>query len=274
LNTVKQDAEVNHKAIGVIDSGVGGLTVVREISQRLPHESIVYFGDTARMPYGPRSYEEVRGFVFEMLEFLKHQEIKMVVVACNSATAAGLSAYQESMDLPVLGVIEPGVRAALRGSRNHRIGVIGTVGTISSGEYEKALLSKNGRLHLVSKACPLFVLLVENNLVATPEARKVAHEYLDPLVAEEIDALILGCTHYPLMSDLIQEVVGLDVQLINSAKEIAAEVEEILGGYGNFNPLNCHEPRFRFFVSGNPKPFEEVGSKLLQREVKAYQVLL
>jgi glutamate racemase len=274
LNPFNKQVEVNHKAIGVIDSGVGGLTVVREISERLPHESIVYFGDTARMPYGPRSYEEVRGFVFEMLEFLKHQEIKMVVVACNSATAAGLSAYQESMDLPVLGVIEPGVRAALAGSRNHRIGVIGTVGTISSGEYEKALRIKDGSLHIVSKACPLFVLLVENNLVATPEAGKVAHEYLDPLVAEEIDALILGCTHYPLMSELIQEVVGPDVQLINSAKEIAAEVEDILGGDSIFNPLSCHEPRYRFFVSGNPKPFEEVGSKLLQREVKAYQVLL
>lgn len=274
MGSLKQQAGENHKAIGVIDSGVGGLTVVREISKRLPHESIVYFGDIARMPYGPRSYEEVRGFVFEMLDFLKHQEIKMVVVACNSATAAGLSYYQESIDLPVLGVIEPGVRAALAGSHNRRIGVIGTVGTISSGEYEKALRKKNGDLHIVSKACPLFVLLVENNLVATPEAIKVAHEYLDPLVAEEIDALILGCTHYPLMSDLIQEVVGPAIKLINSAKEIAAEVEEILGGNANFNPLSCNVPRFRFFVSGNPKPFEEVGSKLLKREVKAYQVQL
>ncbi len=269
-----QHAENNHKAIGVIDSGVGGLTVVREISKLLPHESIVYFGDTARMPYGPRTYEEVRGFVFEMLEFLKHQEIKMVVVACNSATAAGLTYYQESIDLPVLGVIEPGVRAALAGSHNRRIGVIGTVGTISSGEYEKALRRKNGSLHIVSKACPLFVLLVENNLATTPEAVTVAHQYLDPLVAEEIDALILGCTHYPLMSDLIQEVIGPDIQLINSAWEIAAEVKEILGNNDHFNPLSCIEPRFRFFVSGNPKPFEEVGSKLLQREIKAYRVQL
>lgn len=274
MSSLKQNIKDSHKAIGVIDSGVGGLTVVREISKHLPHESIVYFGDTARMPYGPRCYDEVRGFVFEMLEFLKHQEIKMVVVACNSATAAGLSSYQENIDLPVLGVIEPGVRAALASSRNRRIGVIGTVGTINSREYERALRKKNGSLHIVSKACPLFVLLVENNLVATPEAIKVAHEYLDPLVADEIDALILGCTHYPLMSDLIQEVVGPDIQLVNSAKEIAAEVEEILGGNANFNLLSNCEPRFRFFVSGNPKPFEEVGSKLLQRVVKAYQVQL
>jgi len=274
VGSFRLQVEDNHKAIGVIDSGVGGLTVVHEISRRLPHESIVYFGDTARMPYGPRSYAEVRGFVFQMLEFLKHQEIKMVVVACNSATAAGLSYYQDAYDLPVLGVIEPGVRAALARSHNRRIGVIGTVGTISSGEYEKALRKKNGSLHIVSKACPLFVLLVENNLVETPEAGKVAHEYLDQLVAERIDALILGCTHYPLMSHLIQRVVGPHIQLIDSAKETAAEVEEILGCNDIVNPLSCNEPRYRFFVSGNPKPFEEVGSKLLQQEVKAYQVQL
>jgi glutamate racemase len=261
-----------HKAIGVIDSGVGGLTVVREISRYLPHESIIYFGDTARMPYGPRSYPEVRGFVFEMIDFLQQQEIKMLVVACNSATAAGLSYYQEACELPVLGVIEPGVRAALAASHNGRIGVIGTVGTINSSEYVKALHRNNGNLHIVTQACPLFVLLVENNLVDTPEARKVAHEYLDPLVKEKIDSLILGCTHYPLMNGLIQEVVGPSVRLINSAEEIAAEVKAILESEGMANPLNYEAPRYRFFVSGSPRPFEEVGSKLLQRTVKAYQV--
>jgi glutamate racemase len=264
----------NHKAIGVIDSGVGGLTVVKELSRRLPHESIIYFGDTAHMPYGPRSYEEVRGFVFEILEFLRHQEIKIVVVACNSATAAGLTYYQKVCELPVLGVIEPGVRAALAQSRNRRIGVIGTVGTINSAEYEKALRRNNGDLHIVSKACPLFVLLVENNLVDAPEAKKVACEYLDPLIAENIDALIMGCTHYPLMSNLIQEVVGPTIRLINSAEEIALEVEDILISRSRLNPLSFNEPRYRFFVSGNPQNFEEVGSKLLQRSVKAYQVRL
>ncbi len=263
-----------HKAIGVIDSGVGGLTVVREISNRLPGERIIYFGDTARMPYGPRTYEEVRKFTFEMIDFLRHQEIKMLVVACNSATAAGLSAYQEVCEYPVLGVIEPGVRAALTQSRRGRIGVIGTVGTINSSEYEMAMRRENGKLHIVSKACPLFVLLVENNLVNTPEAKKVVQEYLDPLVSEDIDSLILGCTHYPLMESLIQEVVGPSVSLINSAEEIAAEVEEILGNTGMANPLGSDNPRYRFFVSGNPEPFEEVGAKLLQRDIKAYQVKL
>ncbi len=263
-----------HKAIGVIDSGVGGLTVVREISRLMPNESIIYFGDTARMPYGPRPYEEVRRFAFEMIDFLQHQEIKMVVVACNSATAAGLPDYEQECENPVLGVIEPGVRAALAHSRSGRIGVIGTVGTINSSAYEKKLRQQNGSLHLVSKACPLFVLLVENNLVDTPEAKKVAHEYLDPLVDENIDSLILGCTHYPLMESLIQEVVGPSVKLINSAEEIAAEVKSILNQSGMANPLGNGMPRYRFFVSGSPESFEEVGAKLLHREVRAYQVKL
>ncbi len=263
-----------HRAIGVIDSGVGGLTVVREISRRLPRERIIYFGDTARMPYGPRTYEEVRRFTFEMIEFLRHQEIKMLVIACNSATAAGLPFYQDACEQPVLGVIDPGVRAALANSRSGRIGVIGTVGTINSSEYEKALRRKNGKLHIVSKACPMFVLLVENNLVNTPEAKKVAQEYLDPLVREDIDSLILGCTHYPLMESLIQEVVGPSVSLINSAEEIAAEVETILGSNSMANPLGSDKPRYRFFVSGSPESFEEVGAKLLEREIKAYQVTL
>ncbi len=263
-----------HRAIGVIDSGVGGLTVVQEISRRLPRERIIYFGDTARMPYGPRTYDEVRRFTFQMIDFLRHQEIKMLVIACNSATAAGLSYYQEACEQPVLGVIEPGVRAALAKSKNGRVGVIGTVGTIKSSEYEKALRRKNGGLHIVSKPCPLFVLLVENNLVDTPEAKIVVHEYLDPLIGEDIDSLIMGCTHYPLMESLIQEVVGPSINLINSAEEIASEVEAILDHNGMANPLSCEMPRNRFFVSGNPESFEEVGAKLLQRKIKAYRVHL
>ncbi len=273
--TVTDEQLINaHKAIGVIDSGVGGLTVVSEISRRLPHESIIYFGDTARMPYGPRPNEEVRRFVFEIIDFLKHQEIKLIVIACNSATAAGLSYYQRLCEQPVVGVIEPGVRAALQHSHNRRIGVIGTAGTIGSGEYEKALQKNDGSLHIASKACPLFVLLVENNLVDTPEAQKVAEEYLEPLVGEGVDTLILGCTHYPLMTGLIQGVMGSSVQLINSAEEIVTEVDDILINSGLKNPLNSNSSRYRFFVSGDPRPFEEVGFKLLQREIKAYQVRL
>lgn len=262
-----------HKAIGILDSGVGGLTVVEEIRRLLPHESIVYFGDTARMPYGPRSCEAVRTFALEIIGFLQDQEIKMVVVACNSATAAGLPYYQERCDIPVLGVIEPGVRAALAYTRNGRVGVIGTTGTIGSSAYVKALQREGPALHIVTKACPLFVLLVENDLVETPEAEKVAREYLDPLKEASIDTLILGCTHYPLISGLIQQVVGPAVKLISSAEETASEVKEILAARELLNPLRCGEPGYRFFVSGKPASFEEIGAKMLQRKIKAYQVV-
>lgn len=263
-----------HKAIGVLDSGVGGLTVVRELRRLLPYEAIVYFGDTARMPYGPRSYEEVRSFALEIIDFLRDQEIKLVVVACNSASAAGLPYYQERCDIPVIGVIEPGVRAALAYTRNNRVGVIGTAGTIGSSAYETALRRGNPDLYIASKACPLFVLLVENDLVETPEAEKVAREYLAPLKEASIDTLILGCTHYPLMAGLIQSVVGPSVRLVSSAEETAAEVQETLAAANLLNPLRCGEPGYRFFVSGKPGPFEVIAAKLLQRRIKAYQVAL
>ncbi|HOL16879.1 MAG TPA: glutamate racemase [Bacillota bacterium] len=264
----------SHKAIGVLDSGVGGLTVVREIQRQLPHEGIVYFGDTARMPYGPRPYEEVRRFALEIIDFLISQEIKMVVVACNSATAAGITHYQKQCPFPVLGVIEPGVRAAIAHTRNNKVGVIGTTGTINSSAYKKALLREKADLQVVDRACPLFVLLVENNLVDTREALLVAEEYLQPFKKAGVDTLILGCTHYPLMAGLIQQVVGPGVKLISSAEETAAEVKAILTATNLHNPLRSSNPGYRFFVSGSPKPFEEIGTKLLRQPVKAYQVLL
>ncbi len=262
-----------YKAIGILDSGVGGLTVMQEIYRLLPGESIVYFGDTARMPYGPRSHEEVRRFTLEIIEFLQTQEIKLLVVACNSATAAGLPCYQQRTNLPVIGVIEPGVKAALDYTRNSRIGVIGTTGTINSSAYQTALKSHRPDLHVTSRACPLFVLLVENDLVDSPEAERVAREYLDPFREADIDTLILGCTHYPLMSGLIQQVVGPRVHLVSSASATAGQVREILISQKLLNPLPYEQPRHRFFVSGIPAGFEQVGSKLLKREVKAYQVL-
>lgn len=263
-----------YRAIGVLDSGVGGLTVFQEIARRLPHEKIIYFGDTARMPYGPRSDEDVRRFALQIIEFLLSQEIKMVVVACNTATAVGLPYYRERCPVPVVGVIEPGVRAALASTESGRIGVIGTAGTIRSSAYEKALLQVQPGLHVLAKPCPLFVLLVENDLVETPEAEIVALEYLAPFKEAAIDTLILGCTHYPLMSDLIQRAVGPGVKLINSAREIAGNVEAILTERHLHNPIQCADPGYRFFVSGDPRSFGETATKMLRQEIKAYQVLL
>ncbi len=263
-----------YRAVGILDSGVGGLTVFEEISRRLPHEKIIYFGDTARMPYGPRSDEEVRSFALQIIDFLQSQEIKMVVVACNTATAAGLPFYRAHCKIPVMGVIEPGVRAALACSGSGRIGVIGTAGTIRSSAYEKALKEARSGLHIMARSCPLFVLLVENDLVHTPEAKKVALEYLTPFKKAAIDTLILGCTHYPLMSDLIRQTVGPGVKLVNSAEAVAHDVEAILTERQLHNPLHCANPGYRFFVSGNPLSFEEIASKMLCRRIKAYQVVL
>ncbi len=263
----------SQKAVALLDSGVGGLTVVKEIFEQLPHENIVYFGDTARMPYGSRSPEEIRNFVYEIIDFLLIQDIKSIVIACNSATAAGLEYYREKVDLPLIGVIDPGVRAALQHTRNQKIGVIGTRGTIESGAYEKAFERAAPHVEVYSQSCPLFVLIVENGLIDTPEAQKVAEEYLKPLRDQGVDTLILGCTHYPLMADVIQEAVGPQVKLISSAEETAKEVKFILeqenllhGGGG----LPCN----RFYVSGPAKPLMEVADKLLGQKIKAYQVIL
>lgn len=262
------------KAIALLDSGVGGLTVVKEIIIQLPQENIVYFGDTARMPYGPRPHAEVRRFALQIIDFLQTQEIKMVVIACNSATAAGLSYYSRELNIPVLGVIEPGVRAALAHTSTKRIAVIGTKGTINSTEYEKAIREIAPDVSVFSRACPLFVLIAENNFSDTPEAKRVAEEYLLPLKEKGVDTLILGCTHYPMLRGVISEVMGEDVRLISSAEETARQVREAAIRYDLLNTGNNDVSRYRFFVSGKPQTFETIGEKLLQRKIKAYQVIL
>jgi glutamate racemase len=253
---------------------VGGLTVAKEIFLQLPEERIVYFGDTARMPYGPRAHEEVRNFGRQIIRFLDTQDVKMVIVACNSATAAGLPYYQAEFTLPVIGVIEPGVRAALLHTKTKRIGVIGTAGTIASGAYEESIHRLDPQVKVISKPCPLFVLIVENDMVDTPEALRVAEEYLLPLRKAEVDVLILGCTHYPLMTHVLQKVMGPDVLLISSADETASEARDVLQSLNLNQPAGRQAVRHRFFVSGSPKPFEEIGRKLLSRPIEAYQVIL
>lgn len=248
--------------------------MVREIFRQLPEERIVYFGDTARMPYGSRSHEEVRGYVRQIISFLETQDVKMVIVACNSATAAGLPYYQAEFSLPVIGVIEPGVRAALSRTKNKRIGVIGTTGTIASGAYEQALKRTDPEVFVVSQACPLFVLIVENDLTDTPEAYRVAEEYLRPLKEAGVDTVILGCTHYPLMSHVLAKVMGPGVTLISSADETAREAKEMLQAMKLNQPAAEKAVRHRFFVSGDPAPFEAIGSKLLGCPIKAYQVIM
>lgn len=262
------------KSIALLDSGVGGLTVVKEIFKQLPNERIVYFGDTARMPYGPRPHEEVRAFAMQIIEFLEIQDIKLVIVACNSASAAGLPYYQKNIEIPVIGVIEPGVRAALSLTKNKRVGVIGTSGTVNSRAYDIAIKKLDPEVKVFSQACPLFVLIVENDLINAKETKKVAEEYLEPLKEAGIDTLILGCTHYPLLAEVIQKVMGPGVSLISSAEETAREAQKILKKNNLLNPNTENSCRHRFFVSASSATFVDIGEKLINMEVKAYQVVL
>ncbi|MEW5920453.1 MAG: glutamate racemase [Bacillota bacterium] len=262
-----------YKAVAVLDSGVGGLTVAKEIIRQLPFEHIVYFGDTAHMPYGPRPAGQVRSFVYRIMDFLLTQQIKIIIVACNAATAAGLEYYRERVTLPLLGVIEPGVRAALGQTRNRKVGVIGTSGTIESGAYQRVFQRLAPDVALFSRACPLFVLVVENELVHNPEVYRVAEEYLQPLKKAGVDTLILGCTHYPLLAEVIGAVMGPEVKLISSAEETAQEARRILEEKELLQPREI-SPVHRFYVSGPARNFSQMAVKLLEKEVRAFQVVL
>ena len=226
------------------------------------------------MPYGPRPHEDVRYFVRQIIHFLETQDVKMVIVACNSATAAGLHYYQAEFSIPIIGVIEPGVRAALRHTKNKRVGVIGTSGTIASGAYEQLIEDIDPQVTVIARACPLFVLIVENGLIDAPEAISVAEEYLAPLRQAQIDTLILGCTHYPLMADVIAKVMGPKVKLISSAEETARESRVLLQKLNLSKPSNRPARRHRFFVSDSPNFFNNTGGKLLSMPINSYQVIL
>jgi glutamate racemase len=248
----------------VFDSGVGGLTVVRSIIDQLPNESIVYFGDSARYPYGPRSLEEIRGFAREIASLLLDRDVKQLVVACNSVEVAAIEDLAATSRVPVLGVIEPGVRAAVRATRSGRVGVIGTEATIASREYERAVAATGASVELVSAACPEFVPHVEAGDTTSEELRGLAEGYLAPLRAAGVDALILGCTHYPLLAGLLQVVMGPDVQLVSSAEETAKDVyADLVRG----DRLAPGPPVYEFLCSGDPESFRVLGARFLGPEV-------
>jgi glutamate racemase len=248
--------------IGVFDSGIGGLTVVRELIRQLPNESIIYFGDTARVPYGPKSPDTVLRYSREIVSFLKGQGVKAIVIACNTATAHALAALREENDLPIVGVIEPGSRAAARASVGGKIGVIGTYGTINSHAYEKAITEAAPSTTITALACPLFVPLVEEGWLETEATRLIAREYLTPLVDAKIDTLVLGCTHYPLLKHVIGTTVGREVRLIDSAEETASETASVLRDKG-LARAETHNARYRFIASDAPEQFLRVGQRFL-----------
>ncbi|HAK60348.1 MAG TPA: glutamate racemase [Nitrospiraceae bacterium] len=246
------------KAIGIFDSGIGGLTVVKEVVAALPDEDIIYLGDTARVPYGIRSPETVTRYSFENTRFLLAQEIKMLVVACNTASAVSLAAVQREFPLPVVGVLEPGARAAAAVTRTRRVGVIGTEATIGSGAYEKAIKAINPEIQVSSRACPLFVPLVEEGWTHGEVAMLVAGRYLAPLRERNIDTLVLGCTHYPLLKKVIGTIMGPTVTLIDSATETAKEVSGLLAERGAKKQGRGAADR-KFFVTDTPARFEKAG---------------
>jgi glutamate racemase len=248
----------DRRPIGVFDSGIGGLTVVRELVRLLPRESLVYFGDTARVPYGPKSPGTVQRYSREAAAFLLTRDVKAIVIACNTATAHAGSLLADSLPIPVVGVIESGARAAVEATSTGRIGVIGTAGTIRSGAYDLAVRRRLHDTRVYAQPCPLFVPLVEEGLAGHAAARLVAQDYLSPLKEMDVDVLILGCTHYPLMRDLIADVMGDRVCLVDSATETAREVAGVLDE-ADLSTDSAEPAAYTFAASDAPLRFRDVG---------------
>lgn len=249
-------------AIAILDSGVGGLTVVKEVMRQLPQEQIVYFGDTYRAPYGPRSSEEVRMFTMQIVNFLLELKPKMIVVACNTATAVALENIRDVVSIPVVGVIHPGSRAAIKKTRTGVVGVIGTEGTINSRAYEEALQQISPTIQVVSQACPLLVPLVEQGIFENEEARLIVNNSLRTMKDVPLDCLILGCTHYPFLTGLISDVMGSGVELINSAEETAREISTVLYHRGELASVD-QAPQHQFYCSGEPSLFQTIAQQWL-----------
>ena len=257
--------ELALRPIGMFDSGVGGLTVARSVIDLLPHEDLVYFGDNARCPYGPRSAQEIRNFTFEIMDLLIAENVKMVVIACNAASSAALDEAYERYDLPIVSVIEPGARAAVAATRNRRIGLIGTEVTVKSGTYDRAVAETRANVTLISQACPRFVEFVEQGDTTSDELVKVAEEYLQPLKDQDVDTLLLACTHYPLLTGVIQYVMGEDVLLISSAEVTANEVFARLKDSDLLNP--SQEPGSHRFITSSVEGITgELGTRFLGPE--------
>jgi glutamate racemase len=252
--------------IGIFDSGIGGLTVVKELTTFLPNENVIYFGDTARVPYGTKSNETVIEYSIQDAEFLSHKNIKLLIVACNTASSVAIEVLKEKFNIPVIGMIEPGAKLALEKTANNRIGVIGTYATIGNSAYSKQLKSINKDAEVIEKACPLFVPLAEEGWTNHAATRLIAEEYLAEFKDYGVDTLILWCTHYPLLADVIQEVMGDKVSLIDSGTAASKVVEDHLNGRGLRN-TSVHHGQHQFYVSDVPKKFKEVAERFLGREI-------
>lgn len=255
--------------IGVFDSGVGGLTVAREIMRNLPGERIVYFGDTARVPYGSKSKETVLRYSRQIVRFLKTQDVKTIVVACNTASALALETIQQETDIPMIGVVKPGAKVAAQTTRNKKVGLIGTRATVKSDLYRTIIQQIDPEIQVVGQACPLFVPLAEEGWWKDPVTVEVAKRYLDPLLDQGIDTLILGCTHYPLLRSLLRGLVGDQVTLVNPAYETARALGNLLREKGLEAEGNTEEEfPYRFYVSDEEEHFQRFANSILPYDVK------
>ena len=256
------------RPIGLFDSGLGGLTVVRALLDLVPEARLVYFGDTGRFPYGPKPPVDVLKYSIEISDVLMARDVKMIIIACNSASAAALDHLREHLTIPVTGVIEPGLRAARRATQTGRVGVIGTVGTIASGAYQRAAAAIDGELELTCAACPGFVEFVEAGDVESDQVHVLAERLLAPVKAARVDTLVLGCTHYPLLARTLADVMGPDVVLVSSAEETAFEVRDALDGHH----ASSGEPdRVQFLTSGDVETFRRLGTRFCGPEVNAVE---
>ncbi|PCH11503.1 Glutamate racemase [Streptococcus parauberis] len=264
---------MDNRPIGFLDSGVGGLTVVRELRRQLPHENIVYIGDSARAPYGPRPAEQIREFTWDLVNFLLTKDVKMIVFACNTATAVAWEEVKEALSIPVLGVILPGSSAAIKSTTNRKVGVIGTPMTVSSNIYQEKIQLLAPMLSVISLACPKFVPIVESNEIKSSVAKKVVYETLSPLVGK-VDTLVLGCTHYPLLRPIIQNVMGPGVKLIDSGAECVRDISVLLNYFQiNASPKEI-EKNHRFYTTAGVESFQEIATDWLEENVNVEHVTL
>lgn len=257
---------MNNNSIGVFDSGLGGLTAVKQIMKELPNENIIYFGDTGRVPYGTRSDETIIKYVRSDIRFLESFNVKTIVLACGTASSVALPVVKNEFKTPIIGVVDSAVSAALENTKNGRIGVIGTPGTINSGAYEKKIKAVRDDIVTYSKGCPLFVPLVENGHLTTQVARLVVEEYLAEIKKAEVDTLILGCTHYPLLAETIADYMGEGVTLIDSGAEVAKYLKKCFDEE-QLHSENHDEEQYRYYVSDNIDSFVKLGGTFLQREI-------
>ena len=271
------EREAKNAPIGVFDSGVGGLTVVREIMRQIPNEKIVYFGDTARVPYGSKSKETITRYSRQIVRFLESQDVKAIVVACNTASAYTLSELEKEVQIPIIGVVKPGAKVAAETTKNGKIGVIATEGTISSGIYSSYIKEIKQDVTVIGKACPVFVPLVEEGLWEDPVTDEIARRYLTEFTQQDkdIDTLILGCTHYPLIRSTLGRIAGENVTLVNPAYETARELKELLAAKGLLNDkeLGLGDNRYRFFVSDKADKFQNFANSIIKYGILSAKVV-